>query len=191
MPLSAYAILNLDEAKRAVQTGANFQEEEDLITYINGVSELIEGLCGENFLARPYTETFDGDGTNKHRVRHTPILSGTGLEYAIIAGEGHTATPTADILVNAEQGLFYLEADVFEEGFQNCSIHYHAGLTAVPQAVKAAAGIMLAKFWKMRDKSLEQASSITVEGQTVTFKPEAIPGEAIALLSRYRRPRFA
>ena len=191
MPLSAYAILNLDEAKRAVQTGANFQEEEDLITYINGVSELCEGLCGENFLERPYTETFDGNGTNTHRVRHGGIVSGTGKEYSIIASLGGAAIATANIQVNVEQGLFYLKSDVFDEGFQNCSIHYHAGLAAVPQAVKAAAAIMLAKNWKMRDKSLEQASSITVEGQTVTFKPEAIPGEAIALLSRYRRPRFA
>jgi hypothetical protein len=193
MALSAYALLELDEAKRAIQAGANFQEEADLVMYVNGVSELVEGICGRKFLARAYTETFDGDGTNRHRVRHAPVLPTAGESYPItvIAEDDGDAIASDTIRVNYGQGLFYLEEDIFAKGFQNCSITYSAGLTAVPETVKCAAATILGKFWRMRDKSLEHAASISVEGQTITFKPEAVPPEAIAMLAPYRRPRFA
>jgi hypothetical protein len=190
--LSTYALLDLDEAKAAIGANtATFGDDPTLILYINGITELIENICGENFMERSYDEVFDGDGTNKHRVRHSPVLSGTGKEYTIIACDGGTAIATANILLNAEQGVFYLESDVFDEGFQNCSIHYHAGRTTIPQPVKMAASITLSRIWKLKDKGFENVDSVSVEGQTVNFNTSAVPREALALLSRYRKPRFA
>lgn len=190
--LSDYALLELDEAKASIKANTStFADDDMLIMYINGVSDAIENICGENFLERSYDEVFDGNGKRYHRVRHTPVLSGTGKEYVVIASRGGSAIATADILLNAEQGVFYLKAAEFEEGFQNCSIHYYAGRTTVPQAIKMAASIALARLWKVRDKAFENIASASAEGQTITFNPDAIPPEAMKMLARYRRPRFA
>jgi hypothetical protein len=44
--LSEYALLELDEAKAAIGASATFNDDEMLILYINGITELIENICG-------------------------------------------------------------------------------------------------------------------------------------------------
>ena len=189
--LSAYALLELDEAKTIISAGENFNANDLLILYVNGITELIENICGENFKEREYVEIFDGDGTNKHRVLHSPVLTGGTYTYEVISEEDGAAIATANILINKVQGIFYLESNVFVEGFQNCQITYTAGRATIPEGIRAAAAIVLARFWKLRDKAFENVASVSNEGQTVTFNISAVPSEALGMLARYRKPRFA
>ena len=190
--LSAYALLELDEAKSAINAGTNFTQDEELTMYINGVTDFIENYCNRKIVVRAYVEVFDGDGTNRYFTRNIPILTGGSYTISVVYNEDSDVVPAASVLKNTETGEVYLDDSyAFETGFQNCSVTYSAGFATIPGSIKTAASIIISHLWRVRDKQAENMATISIEGQAITLKPEAIPGEALAMLQRYRRASYA
>jgi hypothetical protein len=187
--LSAYALLTIDEAKDALKLGDDFDDQDKLIRYVNSVTALIERECSRQFLSREVTETFDGDGTSRH------ILD-DGLEITVVSkvvynGDGDEA-PAVSIAFNNFGEIRLSDGYTFENGFQNCSVTFTRGLATVPADIALAAMIILKSLWKMDDNQRERVASVSLQGQTISFKPDAIPPEARMILDNWpRRPRFA
>jgi len=185
--LDTYALLTVDEGRDALDLGDNHDQDDSVILYINGITELIERYCGREFLTRTYTtETFDGDGTNKYLVKQ-----GTGITSitTVVYNEDGDTVPAASILFNPVGEIYLDDGYSFESGYQNCSVTYVAGEAAVPDSIRIAALMVLSHLWKMRDKHTERISAMTREGQTVTFKYEDMPIEAKRILDDWQRPR--
>ena len=189
--LYAHALLDLGEAKTAIKAGPTFGEDGTLIMFINAATDLVELVGGRVIGARAIVETFDGDGGTRKMLRHSPVLTGgtPSRDPAVIRCKGGSALAASYVILDPLLGIIYLSGTYFEVGIQNCSIAYWAGYDTLPSWAKTAAAIILARFWKLRDKSLETVSSVSANGQTITFKTDAIPGEALALIPR--RARFA
>ena len=187
--LDTYALLTVDEGRDALDLGDNHDQDDSVILYINGITELIERYCGREFLTRTYTtETFDGDGTNRYLVK-----DGTGITSVttVVYNEDGDTVPAGSILYNPVGEIYLDDGYSFESGFQNCSVTYVAGEAAVPPSIKIAALIILASWWKMRDKHTERIFTMSREGQVISYKmgSEDMPPEAQRILDDWQRPR--
>lgn len=197
MPLNSYALLTLDEAYDCLELGDDFDQRITLVQFINGISELIERLCGRTFLSRERTEVFDGDGANYYILRQG--LNTTAVSAACYRNYGESdydetadAIPEASIKYNGDTGEVYLlDNYAFERGFQNCFITYTAGETAVPASIKLAAKMILKDFWTRDDLQTQALAAMSIQGQSVTFRVEDIPTEARGILIKWIRPRIA
>jgi len=195
--LDTYALLTVDEAKDCLELADDFDAIDTLIQFINGVSEIIERYTGRALLSRARTEIFDGNGTNYYITKHG--LNTTAVSAICFRHYGETpynetadAVAAASIKYNAGTGEIYLlDGYAFEKGFQNCFITYTAGLLSVPASIKLAAKMILKDFWKRDDAQTQTIASMTVEGQTVTFRVEDMPAEAKGILKFWKMPRIA
>jgi len=195
--LDTYALLTTDEAKDCLELADDFDALDTLIQFINGVSEVIERYTGREFLSRARTEYIDGNGTNYYILQHG--LNTTAVSAICFRNYGEAnynetadAVAAASIKYNGATGEVYLlNGYAFAKGFQNCFITYTAGLSSVPISIKLAAKMILKKFWRSDDAQTQTIASMSVEGQTVTFRVEELPAEAKAILDGWRVPRFA
>lgn len=187
--LSTYALLGVDEAKSALELTDDFDQMDPLILFINGISELVERFCGQQFLTRARTEVFDGDGTNRYMPREGRNMTAVAT---VVYNEDGDEVPEASIKYNARTGEIYLDDGyAFEKGFQNCSATFTAGVSSVPDDIKLAARIILSDFWGDDEKLSQTVSAITTEDQTITFAVVDIPPKAKVILRAHMRIRIA
>lgn len=188
--LSDYALVSLDKVKDVLGLTENFDEDDTLILFINGMTDIIERYIGFEVKSRERTETFSGDSSNIRFTLQRKISAVAKVVYDSTNGTDYEAP--ADSIKYDPAGIVYLEDGyAFIKGFRNCSITYTAGDTVISSDLQLAALIVLKAFWQEKDKSFERVASVNVPGQTLSFFQEAIPLEAQLILNQRRRSRFA
>ena len=188
--LSDYALVSLDKVKDVLGLTENFDEDDTLILFINGATDIIERYIGFEVKSRERTETFSGDSSNIRFTLQRNISAVAKVVYNIVNSTDYEV-PAASIKFDPA-GIVYLDDSyAFVKGSRNCSITYTAGETTVPDDLQLAALITLKAFWQEKDKSFERVASVNVPGQTLNFFQEALPLEAQLILNQRRRNRFA
>lgn len=163
------------------------------------VEQLVNGYCGRDFIvpSTPYTEFYDGDGSQRLIVNQRPIISIASIyiDPSCLFAEA-SAVPNlnsgspAELISNARQlraGIVELFSYAFLRGRRSVKITYSAGYATMPTDLQRAVKLICAKWWKSQELLLSGQYQQSVGDKTVTLDADAWPKEALDILQRYRR----
>lgn len=166
------------------------------------IEAMVKTYCGRDLLvpSTPYTEYYDGDGSQRLIVNQRPIISVTSiyLDPSSLFTAG-TLVPNlnsgspAELISNQRQlnaGIIDLFSYAFYRGRRSVKITYSAGYATVPADLQRAVKLICAKAWKMQDLQMTGQISQQVGDKTVTYEPDTWPKEAAEILRLYRRIEF-
>lgn len=138
----------LEEVKQWLSID-NSDTSKDLILpiYIDGISDLLDGMIGRDIFANDYTEKYQGTNSNSLVLRNYPINSVTAVRY-ILDGEVLEELTEDDYEINKKSGILYKDSPWLMTGYSNLmsgrinfprrhiSITYNAGYTETPPDLK-------------------------------------------------------
>lgn len=162
-------------------------EDALLANLISGASAFAESYMARTVLVTSYTEKYNGNGKARMMLVHRPIVSVSSLTI-----NERVISPS----VNNQAGYLYSDMEVFligyefDEGFQNVSINYSAGLAAsepgqVPYDIQQAVQELAALKYRRRDSEGNKSKSLA--GETVSFVIADMPAPAKAVFDLYKQ----
>ena len=173
------AFLNITEA---TDTG----QDALLENLLDDLSDVISDWLGlDTIINAPYTEYYDGDGSDTLFVEHYPIITITSL------ADGTQSFSATDYHLYEKQGKIVLDGDYFENDNKNILIVYSAGHGAaranVPRAIKTALKMFVSHVYK---KHSAFRPRIAGENTIINFGSDEIPKDVESKLAPYRAKRF-
>jgi hypothetical protein len=196
---TANALVSLADLKAylSADTGDEFltdtSTDNELERLINSASLYANNYTGVALLSRSHTEYHDGDGSQVLFLDNFPVTS-TESEIALyIDSDREYAAgdriPASSIILYPNTGKLMVEDHYFERAPRSVKITYTAGyaLASVPADLAYAVKVLCAKMWKMKKDKLSGVVSMTIEGQSVNFAEQEIPGSVREILNRYSR----
>jgi len=153
---------------------------------ITGASRMILSLTDRDSFITPqtYSERRNGNGTNSMATYEWPIQSVSSVLYS----PGHTIPASSDGFQNGWVNDAYrvmLIGYWFPIGFQNVTLNYTAGFTAVPEDITQACIELVAQKW-VRSSHIDQEGGSLAQ-QTVTWSKRDIPAEVQTVIDHYKR----
>lgn len=131
MAVSPFALATLTQVKQVLGLGLASPVRDNFIeAQINRTSTEIERFCGRRFVAREYTEFYDGDGTPDLFLTNFPVIS-LGSLNDDVDRKWLAADTIAKSNIQFDKGtgkvrLWNLEG-AFVNGNQNVRVEYFAG----------------------------------------------------------------
>ncbi len=163
------------------------------------IEAAVKNFCGRDLLvpSTPYTEYYDGDGSQQLIVNQRPVISVASIyvdpsclfESGSLVPNLNSGSP-AELISSQRKlnsGIIELFSYAFYRGRRSVKITYSAGYSTVPSDLQRAVKLITAKAWKMQDLQMTGQISQQVGDKTVTYEPDAWPKEAIEIVGRYRR----
>lgn len=160
----------------------SFQDDTLLLRMIDAASAAIENYCSRQFQSASYTEVRDGHGGRRMTLRHFPVTDVTALT---INGQLIPRRPSP--LANGytfDDLTIKLTGYVFDEGVDNVSITYTAGLASVPSDVELACCEVVMLRYKARDRI--GVTSKSLAGETISFNADDFPDYVTRVLDQYK-----
>jgi len=185
--LLSYAIMTMEQARNAAGVGTSRDRDPFLTDCVNAVTRLVENI--ENILARQVVKrnivhAFSGDGTNTV-VLDNDINAADSSDLTVVYNEDGDEVPDASVKYQDFGEVYLDDGYYFEVGYNNCSVTFPSGFDTVPADLFLAARIILKKLWNLDEREGERIASISREGQTVYYRNEDIPKEAMTILNNY------
>lgn len=175
--------------------------DTDLAALATQVSTLVTRWCrredfGDTALGT-ITETYNGSGTSRLLVRHTPIIAVTSVHVDAARTFGSSAlVASTDYVADLESGIIEIlpEQSVanvitshgrWPRGTKNVQVIYTAGYTSIPDDLKLGAMLWAAQIWNRRRHM--GIINQTVGGEFTAFQNNPMPPEAKQLLSPFMK----
>lgn len=172
-------IIGLAEARRAIGQAAAGVKDEDLRTYLEAMTLIIEDLAGPQLKATGRTWTADG-GTQ------SILLPSAVSAVTSVTESGSTLTPNVDYTVNLRAGIVHRgnvpTSYVFLPGNQNIVITYTVGATAIPANVRLAARRLLRHLWQSEQQGYRPDMGSPDGAVAYTPAGYAVPRAVVELL---------
>lgn len=138
----------LEEVKQWLSID-NSDTSKDLILpiYIDGISDLLDGMIGRDIFANDYTEKYQGTNSNSLVLRNYPINSVASVRY-ILDGEVLEELTEDDYEINKKSGILYKDNPWLMTGSsslmsgkinfprRHIKVIYNAGYTETPADLK-------------------------------------------------------
>ena len=193
MSLASNALVSVEEVKQylGIDSDDNTENFEQLI---NGVSKQVESFCGRNFItpSAAITEKWSGDGTESVWLQEAPIASAiavTSISYR--SGTTWTALDSNyTIEQNASEALIeFTDGSVFTKGYRNWKVSYSYGysLSAVPDDLKHATIILVAREKSLADNKLHGVNSKSFADHSISYNFDKDPENVKRTLNAYKR----
>ena len=137
-------------------------------TMIDSVSGYVNNYCRRHFIAKDYTEYYDGNGRRTMYLDHFPInsVSSVHIDTESAFGLGTEVAP-ADYRLHKQIGRLWLENTVFPAYPRSVKVVYNAGYTdadSIPDDLKLAVLDDIKWRFNRWKNSQEGIESITMEG---------------------------
>lgn len=146
----------------------------------------VEAYCGRSFALAPFDERYDASpGQDRLVLRNYPVAQLEALYDGLSGGGPGRLLPPEAYLLDRAAGTIRLLGRCFAPGPGSIRVVYTAGYAQPPLAVRQAA-IMLAADW-YRNRPDGRALSESYDGYAARYAPEAIPPQVAELLQPYRR----
>lgn len=200
MTLAANALVSLAEAKERLDRPPDIPKvDEKLIeNLINRSATRIESHLDRDLKQGTVEEFYDGSGTGTLWVRRFPLTAVTLLNVDpnrdFLAG---TNIDPADVVIDSERGTirFFPGGNAFRatfsHGVKNVKIGYTGGYAIIPEDLKEASLILVARSFMRIKQGAEGIISESVAGYSASYegttRESGLPLEAQGLLTRYKR----
>jgi uncharacterized phiE125 gp8 family phage protein len=180
------ALAALSDLKEYLSRADTNTTDDALLTrLLISVSGAFESLTGRKFAVATYTDTRNGNGSNRIIPKHYPVQSitsltvdGTAITQAVGTGTGW---------VFAEDSV-WLRGYRLSEGYGNVVLTYTAGYPTIPAEVAQAVIELTAMKYRERAHVGNASQSNTVG--SVSFLPSIIPQAVSVVVDAYRRISF-
>jgi uncharacterized phiE125 gp8 family phage protein len=192
MPIdAAVAMVTLEDVRSWLkfEPGSN---DDVLADIANAVSADCAKVCGRAWLQKVYADAlFDGDGTDRLLLPHTPVTAVTKL----IPFTGATQLvegPDKDF-VWYPNGKVQLLNGYFPRAPKGVTVSYAGGYTLalIPHDVRVSVLEAVAFVWNSQDKRREGITSITTADGITTYTEHEYPESVTRKWSRWRKTRIA
>ncbi|KKM06468.1 hypothetical protein LCGC14_1743690 [marine sediment metagenome] len=200
MALSPHALVDLDDLKTEL-TLVSADADRLLEDLINAATAQIETFTRRRLKARTYKPTGAGAGEVNLKLNGDERISTTKFlfpEYplnsiaALVIKDADLKDPNTldvatDLVFVPETGLVVLiNGDSWKKGIQNIEATFNAG--EVPDDLERAARMLVKWMYLSTDRHRSGISSISTEGQTVSYIQRAMPPDIEFMLQKYVRP---
>jgi len=170
--------LNLTDAEHTDMDAA-------LITILDSYNDEIQEYLGVTLLDSTYTESYDGDGTDKLFLKHYPIVSVTSLS---IDGTALSVETDDDFYIYKEEGYIKLDSNTFTTtDYRNVDIVYKAGhgaaRTNVSRVLKNALKTWVGRVAKAEIMDFSQQFN---ESSLANIKSQMMPWDIKQKLDYFR-----
>lgn len=200
MALATNALVSLAEAKERLDRPADIpRADEKLIeNLINRSATRIESHLDRDLKAGTVTEHYDGSGTGTLWVRRYPLTSVSELNVDPNRDFfASTDIDPTDVVIDSERGTvrFFPGSNAFRSSFatgvKNVKIVYTGGFTIVPEDLKEASLILVARSFMRIRQGAEGIISESVAGYSASYegttRESGLPLEVQGILTRYKR----
>lgn len=195
MPAFDPSLASVEQAREWCKV-AGTSSDLFLSELVRSASLFAESETGRKLRKRTYASggdepalVFDGSGTCALHVRQFPILSVSKVEFLVQVGpelweerDLSTHPVGIDDLVG---DLIYFRTLVFPRGYRNVRVSMVAGYDPVPYNLSVAIREIVQAQYLNKDKQLAGVAAKTFEGQTTHYLNEAMPKQALLLLSQF------
>lgn len=195
----------LEEVKQWLSID-NLDTSKDLILpiYIEGISDLLDGMIGRDIFANDYTEKYQGTNSNSLVLRNYPINSVTAVRY-ILDGEVLEELTEDDYEINKKSGILYKDSPWLMTGYSNLmsgrinfprrhiSITYNAGYTETPADLKLICLQLIQNQYGLDSSSATSKGlkSYSISDVKMDWKDEIKLSETqIKTINKYKGVRF-
>ncbi len=189
--IPAFDILNEEDGKRFV--GESVKADSDLLRLlIMATTDRIEEYCGRFIVPRARTEYLDGNSAVEIGLSRFPVDVLTSVEFLADDGKGDKRVDgtdgTGDVWLRKALGELKLKPGqgAFPRGTRNVKVIYNPGFNPVPHSIKAAAGMLLNKWRRDQENNREDVTSVSVEGQSISYAREKMPVKVAGILEPHR-----
>lgn len=202
MTLAANSLASVAEAVEYLdQPDVPPERDKRLIeNLINRASTRIESYLDRDLKTGSVTEFYDGEGTATQYLRRFPEITLTSLN--IDSDRDFTASteiPTTDIVVDSERGTLRFAPKtsgpraVFNIGVKNVKVVYTGGYSALPEDLKLACLLLVARSFMRVRQGAEGIVSESVAGYSASYegitRESGFPLEVLNLIAPYRRAK--
>lgn len=162
---------------------------------VDSVSQAIDSYVKRSLAYEEIVEKYDGTGSPWLILKKRPVISLTSVVYTDPNGLAFTI-PITDYIVYGKEGMLrtklaYQWYAIFIEEPQAWTITYKAGYIqddatyGYPNDIRLACLIWVGVLLQKVERKLLAVSSESIGDQNVSYIREAIPTEAVKLLSPY------
>jgi len=191
MSVENKALCSLDEVKSYLEMDSDTDNQDDLLeSFINQITESMENFCGvEQFLAKDYTEYFDGKYSDVLFPNHCPVNTVSGIWNDTAWSWGSSTEVDATTYRIVDSNRIALRLSTFAGTTQNIKITYNAGYATIPGDLKLACIKEVARLYRTKidkgytDHTEDHAGTGTSDKTFLTG--EWLP-ETKAVLRRYQ-----
>lgn len=185
MTTLANSLTTLDNVRDYIgMTGSNSIVDDLLEDLIVRVTELFEKYCGlSQFKSQSYTDYLDGSGSQRLFLDQRPIISIELLaaDYDWTWGTDSTYAATDFRVIDDH---IVLKDETFPEGIGNIKVTFTAGYAEIPNDLKQACIMEVARLYKRKD-TIDVISKSYDAGGSVTKYIDGILPEVKNTLKRY------
>jgi hypothetical protein len=196
MALQDNALIELSDLKGFLSIpDANTDQDTELETLINYLSDLFDVATARHLRSGTRTELRDGDGTEDLYLRDWPIEEQDGSSVVLYIDYDREYAETSkiersDFMVYQDTGLIRLENDVFPCFPQVAKVIFPGGYHTIPGDLRLAIKEACMFFRKRGKNAAVGVSSISASpGGTITYLKTDLPKTVQTILARYRRTR--
>lgn len=200
MSLNSNAIIDVDDYKQLINIDdSDSDKDERYEEFINAASQEFERYCRRKFRQpdAAITETIDGNGRSRMRLRQWPITTPpTEIKYYNSGTETYIALTNPVFQVNADSGIItFMDGNRWIKGERNWQVSYIYGYTKgnMPSDLKMACAEQAKYKQRIFDDNLQGISSVGFDGGTLSYshtdKDQLFPATVMTVLARYRSHR--
>jgi hypothetical protein len=170
--------------------------EDTMLALLKAAGEkFVKTFCGRDFIipSTPYTEYYDGDGSNVLRLDQAPIVSVTSIHSdPARLFESASLIPASDLIGDAKSlrlGWLELLTYKFLKGLKSTKVVYSAGWSTIPEDLSFAVKTLICHQYKVVGKKSWDETARQFGDVNITISPNSIPKNALDILKSYRRSR--
>lgn len=154
-----------------------------------------------------FTDTYDGNGSNRFYLRNRPIISVASLQINGVSIPQSSGYGQAGFLIDGDakslaiqQGSAGATANFsfqgwpwpqsgpyFQKGIQNILVNYSAGFEVTPFDVELASKQTVALTWQKKGRQDVASEAMAMGAGTISFRNFTIPPEALKTMIAYQR----
>ena len=197
MPVSAYAIVTLEDAKDYLNITSS-ADDLAIERLVNAASVFCDKETGRDLFSRTYTDqVYSGTGSALLRLRQFPVTSVTEVNFLtggppdVWTAQSLVTYPVTILPETGSDTIMFRNLS-FPKGAANVQVTYVAGYTAatMPDGIKEACLQAIAYLWKKKDTLRAGIASQSFQGQTTSYILDLKKAVDMSLLDPYVRYAF-
>ena len=189
--MAAGDLTTLDSLKQWIPVD-NTNDDALLTALVTNVSTFIQSWLSRTIAQQGYSEVRNGQDMQLMLLSNYPIVGVSALTVDGIVipargplGPGTYATPGG---YTFDSGAIYLSGCYrFTRGYQNVAVSYVAGFAETPDDIQQAANMIAADWYKTLRGKAVGVTSMSIEGQAITYMKQALPDAALLILQQYKK----